>query len=193
MMYFPEYPVDDPRFTLLYVDDEVHNLRAFVAEFRKDARILVANNLHEALYQLSNEPVDMLVTDHKMPEGTGLDILSAAVKEFPDVVRVMITAYGTLDLLKEAVNAGHVDWYLEKPWEPRELRRIIHTARKEAMERDDRRKSINTLLRQVHQGREQTEALITYLERHADTEGATRARSIWSLLAEEPAASREDF
>jgi response regulator RpfG family c-di-GMP phosphodiesterase len=192
-MHFPEYPLVDPRYTVLYVDDEVHNLRAFAAEFRRDARILVASNIPDAIYQLENEPVDMLVTDHKMPEGTGLDMLAAAVREFPDVVRVMITAYGTMDLLKEAVNLGHVDWYLEKPWEARELQRIIHTARREAVERDARRSSINGLLRKVHEGRATADALIAHLERHADAEGAALAHSIRHILTQVPAASQEDF
>jgi YesN/AraC family two-component response regulator len=120
-------------------------------------------------------------------------MLAAAVREFPDVVRVMITAYGTMDLLKEAVNLGHVDWYLEKPWEARELQRIIHTARREAVERDARRSSINGLLRKVHEGRATADALIAHLERHADAEGAALAHTIRHILAQAPAASQEDF
>jgi|GEM_PF-542430 len=192
-MHFPEYPLVDPRYTVLYVDDEVHNLRAFAAEFRRDARILVASNLPDAMYLLETEPVDLLVTDHKMPQGTGLEMLAAAVRAFPDVVRVMITAYGTLDLLKEAVNLGHVDWYLEKPWEARELRRIIHTSRREAVERDERRSSINGLLRKVHEGRATATALLAHCEVHADREGAELARLLRDLLEASPATSEEDF
>ena len=192
-MHFPEYPLVDPRYTVLYVDDEVHNLRAFAAEFRRDARILVAPNFPDAMYLLETEPVDMLVTDHKMPQGTGVEMLAAAVKEFPDVVRVMITAYGTMDLLKEAVNLGHVDWYIEKPWEVRDLRRIIHTSRREAVERDERRASINGLLRKVHAGRATATALLAHCEQHADAYGAELARVLRDMLEAAPATSSEDF
>jgi hypothetical protein len=73
------------------------------------------------------------------------------------------------------------------------LQRIIHTARREAVERDARRSSINGLLRKVHEGRATADALIAHLERHADAEGAALAHSIRHILTQVPAASQEDF
>ena len=66
-------------------------------------------------------------------------------------------------------------------------------ARREAIERDSRRSTINGLLRKVHEGRATADALVAHLERLADAEGAALAHTIRHILHEAPAATREDF
>jgi response regulator RpfG family c-di-GMP phosphodiesterase len=66
---------------------------------------------------------------------------------YPDVTRVMVTAYGELQLAKTALNEGGIRWFLEKPWDPEELRKIIRQVYREGVDRDLRRIEIYELQR----------------------------------------------
>lgn len=135
-------------FLILYVDDEQANCVAFKATFRREAEIITASSLHESLELLKTHPVDLLITDHRMPSGTGLELLRTINGMYPDVTRVMATAYGELELAKAALNEGGIRWFLEKPWNPDELRKIIRQVYREGVDRDLRRMEIYELQRE---------------------------------------------
>ncbi len=132
-------------FVVLYVDDEPANTAAFRAAFRRDGNILTANSVNESMEILKRESVDLLITDHRMPESTGLELLMRMADDFPDVNRVMVSAYADLDLVKTALNVGRVRWFLEKPWDPEEIRQIIRQTFREGIDRDMRRMQILAL------------------------------------------------
>ena len=132
-------------FVVLYVDDEPANTAAFRAAFRRDGNILTANSVNESMEILKRESVDLLITDHRMPESTGLELLMRMADDFPDVIRVMVSAYADLDLVKTALNVGRVRWFLEKPWDPEEIRQIIRQTFREVIDRDMRRMQILAL------------------------------------------------
>lgn len=132
-------------FVVLYVDDEPANTAAFRAAFRRDGNILTANSVNESMEILKRESVDLLITDHRMPESTGLELLKRMADDFPDVNRVMVSAYADLDLVKTALNVGRVRWFLEKPWDPEEIRQIIRQTFREGIDRDMRRMQILAL------------------------------------------------
>lgn len=132
-------------FVVLYVDDEPANTAAFRAAFRRDGNILTANSVNESMEILKRESVDLLITDHRMPESTGLELLMRMADDFPDVNRVMASAYADLDLVKTALNVGRVRWFLEKPWDPEEIRQIIRQTFREGIDRDMRRMQILAL------------------------------------------------
>ena len=62
-------------FTILYVDDEVHNLISFNATFRRDYKILTAQNGEEGLQVLNENEVHLVLSDQRMPEMTGVEFL----------------------------------------------------------------------------------------------------------------------
>jgi len=132
-------------FVVLYVDDEPANTAAFRAAFRRDGNILTANSVNESMEILKRESVDLLITDHRMPESTGFELLMQMADDFPDVNRVMVSAYADLDLVKTALNVGRVRWFLEKPWDPEEIRQIIRQTFREGIDRDMRRMQILAL------------------------------------------------
>jgi response regulator RpfG family c-di-GMP phosphodiesterase len=134
-------------FLILYVDDEQANCAAFKAAFRREAEIITASSLEESLELLKTQPVDLLITDQRMPSGTGLELLLTIRGMYPDVTRVMVTAYGELQLAKTALNEGGIRWFLEKPWDPEELRKIIRQVYREGVDRDLRRIEIYELQR----------------------------------------------
>jgi len=112
---------------LLAVDDDPDVLRAVERDLRKQYsdryRVMSADSGAAALDILSrlaqrSEPVALLLADHRMPRMTGIEFLTAAIREFPDVRRVLLTAYADTEAAIGAINVVKLDYYLLKPWDP---------------------------------------------------------------------------
>ena len=114
--------------TLLYVDDEDSNLRLFKNIFRREYNVLTALSGKEGLNILSTHPVDLIITDQRMPEMTGVDFLIRAIEINPLPKRILLTAYADLDSIKGAINEGKIYRYIQKPWDIHELTSIIKQA-----------------------------------------------------------------
>ncbi|HEV8550291.1 MAG TPA: response regulator [Polyangiaceae bacterium] len=108
-------------YDVLYVDDEPDNLAVFEAAFADRFSVLLAHSALEALDLMRHHQVLVLLADQRMPYMTGLELLAHTRLEFPDVVRMMVTAYADLDSAIAAINNGHVRRYLKKPWENAEI------------------------------------------------------------------------
>ena len=116
-----------PRPVLLAVDDDPDVLRAVERDLRKQYsdryRVVSADSGAGALQILARlsqraEPVALLVADYRMPRMNGIEFLTAAVREFPDVRRVLLTAYADTEAAIGAINEVKLDHYLLKPWDP---------------------------------------------------------------------------
>ena len=81
------------RFPILYVDDEAHNLTSFAATFRKDYRIYTATNGNDAMEILRANEIRLVITDQRMPEMTGIQLLEKMAPEFPDSIRMILTGF----------------------------------------------------------------------------------------------------
>jgi len=114
---------------VLYVDDDRANLVVFEAALDGILPIRTASSGAEALEILRGEEVAVLLTDQRMPGMSGVELAEQAKVEFPDTVRVLITAYSDLNAAVDAINRGQIHLYLRKPWEPRELRLALESAR----------------------------------------------------------------
>jgi thioredoxin reductase (NADPH) len=116
-----------PRPVLLAVDDDPDVLRAVERDLRKQYsdryRVMSSDSGPAALDILGrlaqrSEPVALLIADHRMPRMTGIEFLTAAIREFPDVRRVLLTAYADTQAAIDAINLVKLDHYLLKPWDP---------------------------------------------------------------------------
>ena len=116
-----------PRPVLLAVDDDPDVLRAVERDLRKRYsdryRVMSADSGPAALSILTRlaqraEPVALLIADHRMPRMNGIEFLTAAIREFPDVRRVLLTAYADTEAAIGAINVVKLDHYLLKPWDP---------------------------------------------------------------------------
>ncbi len=114
--------------TLLYIDDEVDNLEVFKTVFRHDFNIITADSARKGLHFLREAPIDLIISDYRMPETNGIDFLAEVSKEFPDTNRIILTAYSESDLILESINQAHVFGYLSKPWKKEDMRRMIDSA-----------------------------------------------------------------
>jgi DNA-binding NtrC family response regulator len=113
---------------VLIVDDEPNMRRILSANLRMESHVcLEASSSSEAVALLSNEDFDVVITDQKMPGGTGLDVLRAVQESDPTTSVVFLTAVGTVELAVESMRQGAFD-FLTKPFELDLMRATIRRA-----------------------------------------------------------------
>ena len=112
---------------ILYVDDERDNLMVFRVAFRRYFNIFTAESATEGLELLKQEHIQVVVTDQRMPEMTGVEFLSR-IPEEPYMARIILTAFTEADALIEAVNTGRIFRYITKPWKLEDLRQTLENA-----------------------------------------------------------------
>jgi signal transduction histidine kinase len=113
---------------VLFVDDEEGNLLVSEAVCGDDFDVLTARSGAVALEQLRAYEVGVIVCDQRMPEMSGVELLEKVQREFPDCVRLLVTAYSDVAAAIDAINRGQVRRYLKKPWEPEELKAEVADA-----------------------------------------------------------------
>ena len=111
--------------TILYVDDEPSNLATFKYCFGERFEVLVAQSGDEALKILAAQPVAVMMADQRMPGMTGAQLCQAARERFPDVVRMIVTAYADVTAAVEAINSGQVLRYVFKPWREEQMADVL--------------------------------------------------------------------
>ena len=116
------------RYELLLVDDEVANLQKLQRTFVDQYVVHLAQSGREALDVLGRARIDAIITDQKMPNITGIEFLEASQKEYPNLVRIVLTGFTEVDDLIAAINTGKVHRYITKPWEPDDLRMALRDA-----------------------------------------------------------------
>jgi CheY-like chemotaxis protein len=108
-------------YDVLFVDDEPENLTVFEAACSDRFKVLIASSATQALELLRQHVVCVLLADQRMPKMTGLELLERVQREYPEVVRMLVTAYADLQTAIDAINRGQVRRYLKKPWQMAEL------------------------------------------------------------------------
>jgi two-component system, NtrC family, sensor kinase len=113
---------------ILYVDDDEANLVVLEAACGRELNIMTAHSGAEALAVMREREVAVLLSDQRMPGMTGVELFEQVRGEFPNVVRVLITAYSDFQDATAAINRGHVQRFLRKPWVIEELRANLREA-----------------------------------------------------------------
>ncbi|MEJ2244690.1 MAG: sigma-54 dependent transcriptional regulator [Acidobacteriota bacterium] len=116
------------KYRLLIVDDERANLQKLQRAFVSRYDIYPALSGDEALKIMENTPVDAIITDQKMPDMTGIELLEISQKTHPHLVRIILTGFTDVEDLIAAINTGKVHKYITKPWEPEALLLAIQDA-----------------------------------------------------------------
>lgn len=115
--------------TLLLVDDEQNIVSALKRLVRKDGyEIHTANSGAEALEILAKHAVDVIISDQRMPNMTGVEFLSKVKELYPDTIRLMLSGYTELTSVTDAINEGSVFRFLTKPWDDEKLRATVKEA-----------------------------------------------------------------
>ncbi len=118
----------DKKITILYVDDERNNLVAFKANFRLEFDIHIAESAKEGLEILQRTNIEIIITDQRMPEITGVEFLETVMLDYPEPIRILLTGYTDLATVIESVNKGKIFQYVTKPYDEGTLREIIMQA-----------------------------------------------------------------
>lgn len=118
----------DKKFNILYVDDERGNLNAFKNTFRRDYRILIAETPAEGLDILEKEEIDLILSDQRMPEMTGVEFLRRTKKKHPNPNRILVTAYSDFEAIQNAINEANIFKFVKKPWDSNTFKATIDHA-----------------------------------------------------------------
>ena len=110
------------RTRILVVDDEEAILETMTFTFEDDYDVLTSTSPREALALLDRSaPVAVVISDQRMPEMTGVELLAEVYARQPNTMRIILTGFADMDATIGAINAGHVYAYVTEPWEPDQL------------------------------------------------------------------------
>lgn len=115
--------------TLLLVDDEPNILSALQRLLRRDGYTILHTDIPEkALELLVQHPVDVILSDQRMPSMSGVEFLRRAKETRPESVRIVLSGYTDLQFITDAINEGAIYKFLTKPWDDDQLREQIREA-----------------------------------------------------------------
>ena len=115
-------------YKIMIVDDEPANLRTLLRLFRQDYQVIVAESGAEALTLLQQHDVALMISDQRMPQMTGIELMKKTVEVRPQMVKILLTGYADIGALIESINSGVVYRYLTKPWNNDDLRLTVARA-----------------------------------------------------------------
>ncbi len=120
--------MEKQKYTILYIDDEESNLRAFQSTFMWDYNVFLSKSGEEGKEFLKEVAVDLIVADQRMPGMTGVEFFREILDVYPEVIRILLTGYSDLEAVISAINEGKIYHYFTKPWDEQELKRTFETA-----------------------------------------------------------------
>jgi serine/threonine-protein kinase len=115
---------------LLFVDDEQRVLNSMRIMFRRQFDLFLASHGAEALNIVKEKDIDVIVADHRMPQMTGVEVLTKVRSMSPRTVRILLTGYADLDAVEGSINDCEVFRFLTKPCAPDQLRETVSLAAK---------------------------------------------------------------
>ena len=161
---------------VLLVDDEFEVLAVLEALLDDDWDVTTAQSGSDALEVLNGEEtIDLIITDQRMPEMTGVELLQRVSDSHPDLYRMVLTAYSDVDPIVAAINQGKVDQFILKPWDPSAIRRLVA----EGLAVCERRATMRAVVDALGRQHEDHTATIDHLK---VTQGVKRAES-WLSVA----------
>lgn len=113
---------------ILYIDDEIHNLNAFKASFRRLYTVVTATSAEEAEKLLAEQEFHIIISDQRMPKTTGIEFFESILERYPEPIRMLLTGYADINAVVDAINKGQVYKYFSKPWNEEELKHNIDKA-----------------------------------------------------------------
>ncbi|MDE2027169.1 MAG: hybrid sensor histidine kinase/response regulator [Candidatus Omnitrophica bacterium] len=114
---------------VLFLDDEQNVLNAVNRIFMDEPYgVAVARNAQEAMDIMQREKIKVVLSDQRMPDISGIEFLHQIKVQYPDVVRILFTAYADLFAAEAAINISEVYRFINKPWHPEELKTAVATA-----------------------------------------------------------------
>jgi type II secretory ATPase GspE/PulE/Tfp pilus assembly ATPase PilB-like protein/FixJ family two-component response regulator len=120
---------DKTVYRILFVDDEEYVLKAMLRIFRRENyKLLTVVSAAEALDMLKAEPIQVIISDYRMPGMNGADLLRKIKELYPQTIRIMLTGFADVNAIMGAINDGAVYKFITKPWNDDDLRLTVSLA-----------------------------------------------------------------
>jgi|GEM_PF-1496079 len=113
---------------VLLVDDEPDILFSLTGLLRREFELYTAASGREALAIMAERPIHVVMTDQRMPEMTGVELLGRVKTQFPDTIRIVFTGYADIKAVVDGINQSGLFRYVTKPWDPDDLIALLHDA-----------------------------------------------------------------
>lgn len=117
---------DKPK--IAFIDDEKRILRSMKLLFRKSHDVFVTTDPDEYINYIKDNHVHVAVSDQRMPERVGVDILREVKEISPSTMRILLTGYADLNAIIGSINEGEIYRYLTKPCKSEELQTVVGRA-----------------------------------------------------------------
>ncbi|WP_207493399.1 response regulator [Aridibaculum aurantiacum] len=134
------------KISVLYIDDEDHNLVSFKASFRRIFNVYTADSAEQGQKVLEQENIQVILSDQRMPRMTGIEFFESIKDSHPDPIRILITGYTDINAVIDAINRGQVYKYLTKPWNEEDVKNFVEKAYEVYRLRKDNIELTNKLL-----------------------------------------------
>lgn len=147
--------MNEHRNKILIIDDEPANLRLLRRVLGDEYETFAAQSGPEGLAILKEQEICLIITDQRMPEMSGVQVLEASQSIRPDAIKILLTGYTDIQALIDAINSGNVYKYVQKPWDAEDLKLTV----RRAVETYDLRRRNEQLVIQLQGALAQMEAL----------------------------------
>ncbi|MGK3962774.1 ATP-binding protein [Sorangium sp. So ce118] len=137
------------RGALLIVDDERETLKALRRELRRDYDVVVAESAEQGYALLRERPIQVVLSDQRMPGMSGTEFYAQVKADFPDTVRLLMTAYADTNAAIQAINDGGVYRFIPKPWDPPDLAGVLKDAFSQHERLSERKRLLSDLATRV--------------------------------------------
>jgi len=134
---------------LLIVDDEPNVCDSVHDLLRREYRVLKAHSAEEGYRLMQEEEVHIVMSDQRMPQITGVELLTRLKSRYPQAVRMLFTGFADLESVIAAINQGHVFQFIRKPWQPEELLEAVRQAAAEYDKLEQAASERETLLGEI--------------------------------------------
>jgi response regulator RpfG family c-di-GMP phosphodiesterase len=113
---------------LLIIDDEPNVCDSVHDLLRREFRVLKAHSAEDGYRLMQEEEVHIVMSDQRMPQISGVELLAKVKSKYPQAVRMLFTGFADLESIIAAINQGHIFGFLKKPWQPEALEAAVRQA-----------------------------------------------------------------
>ena len=114
--------------SILYLDDEPRQLELFAEMFRPEYDVRTALTVVAARRLLADRPADIIVSDQRLTETTGVEFLRAVAQDHPTSYRILLTGVARMGDVLPELGAGVIHAFVTKPWTEAEMRQVLERA-----------------------------------------------------------------
>ena len=115
----------DKKQTILVVDDEPDIVDSLYDTFVDKYKVFKAASVKDALEIIEKNQIDLVISDQRMPEITGVELFAKMEQDHPQIGKVFLTGYADIQAVVDGINKGHIDKYITKPWDEDDIIHIV--------------------------------------------------------------------